>query len=178
MYQLQKHIGPLKFVLFIVLAIVIGVYIVKPLGSKAISDLKTELTQLSFIKTHKNSLSLADSLKSLELASEKSTALITAVPQDGRASYILDQFLKTAEADSLTLSDINSLDEVNHGNYLEYPFNITIQGLYPHLLKYLVDLENKNMVVIIRRLGLQAENMHKKELDINFELSAFVLTGK
>jgi len=123
-------------------------------------------------------MSLGDSLKSLEQASIKSQVLIKAVPQDGRASYILEQILKGAEKESLTLSDINSLDEVNHGHYIEYPFDINIRGLYGNLQKYIIDLENKNMVMKIRKLNIEAEGMNKKELDINLELSAFVLTSK
>jgi Tfp pilus assembly protein PilO len=123
----------------------------------------------------KENINLADSLKGLHESSQKSLELMQAVPADGRSSFILNKLLSGSKRYGLVLSDINSLDEVAHGSYLEFPFELSVAGEFIDLQKYLIDLENMDVVVKMRRLLINAPKMNKPSVKAHLEISAYVL---
>ncbi len=175
MYHIQKYLGVLTLSGLIALISLLTFYIFGPLGSDAYQNLIGQVTQYRTYQLAQSQFDLADSLKRLESASQKSKALLAAVPSDGRSSYILNQLLNGAEQYGLTIGGINALDEVAYTGYVELPFSLSLKGRFRPFNQYMAHLENMDMVIKVRQYLIQSPQLNQNQIEAEVSLSAYVL---
>lgn len=97
-----------------------------------------------------------------------------ALPARNQGSHVLNILVEDARKLELGIVGINGLDEIPFAGYRELPFELTLNGSFTDLVRYLHGLETRGMVVRIRRLDAKAEALNKSRVAAKLELSVFV----
>lgn len=97
-----------------------------------------------------------------------------AMPPQNQGSHVLDALESGARGMNLGLSGVTALDEVPFPGYVELPFELTVTGEFPNLVRYLRALETQGMVLQVRRLSARNESLNKNHMQARLELSVFI----
>ncbi len=177
MSQLNSILKPYKYQLLFALVMVFGLFIcygMLKLGYQQLQIASNDFAKFQMLKKGQGNFSLTDSLKLLEIASKKSDKLMQTIPKDGRASFLLSRLVDGAQKNNLRLSDIQTMEEISHGHYVEIPLSLSTNGDFIDLEKYFMYLENMDLSIKLRNLKIESVQINKPTVQANVELSAFV----
>ena len=177
--HLQRYLGQLIFLVVSVALVLFITLIVFPLGKFSYQEVQKQWHLKRQYEQAAANVGSTDSLRNYyQTVVHKAQKARSALPSDSRSSHIVEMLLAGAKPLDLSLDDILSLDEVDHINHIEYPFELTIQGEFPALRQYLAALESQDMVLKMRNLDIQSEGMNKSRIDARVGLSVYVIKDK
>ncbi len=176
MKLVYRYQSVLIFCVTLVLLIVLALYGVKPLLGYSFS-LFNEKRMVSYqLDGLEQRMGMADSLLQHNYKIwDKIQAVKKSVPTTGKASYILDQLLANARSKDLKITDIYSLAELEHNDFIEYPFELQLDGYFLPLQNYLIGLENLDMVVNLRSISIRTVKINFANVTADLQLSVFIL---
>ena len=173
---IQKYRGVILFASSIAILACFIYLGLKPLLSYSYSQYVNKKETSNQLIGLESKIGIADSLLHYNYTIwDKIQAVKSSVPSTGKASFILDKLLENARGEKLKISDMTSLSEVEYKNFIEYPFEIKMEGYFPHLYKYLAGLEGMDMVVNLRNISIQSIQLHKSQIIADVQLSVYIL---
>lgn len=178
-FFLQKYHAVLAFVLVLVIGTVFLNWGLKPLLHYSWQQYQNQNMKIRDLKKMGNQGAYLDSMiLSARKLQQEVEEIRTSVPSNNRSSYIHQEILQKAVNSKLTIGEVNMLQEVGHGDYSEYPFEMYLQGDFKSLLLYIDHLEKLNMIVQVRDLIMKTSSLNQNHLKATLQISAFILKSE
>ncbi len=175
---LQRHWGPLVFVLALLLTLAGGYGLIRA-GLFFYRQSLSEVADFQAFRSLQRNLGQADSLaRRYENWGRRLKAVQSAAPAENHASHVLQLLVEKAGDEGLTLSEISGLNEMPLRDAVEFPFELSLEGGFQNLARYIHALENQDMVLQVRRLSVQAEAMHQPGITARLGVSVYLPARK
>jgi hypothetical protein len=160
-------------------ALLIAALALAGIGWRAYQEVTAQAIRYRTYKSLQLGAGEADSLSIVYASILKEVRNIRqALPDRNQGSHVLNILVEDARKLELGIAGINGLDEIPFPGYRELPFEVTLNGAFTDLVRYLHGLETRGMVVRVRRLNAKAEAMNKSRVTAKLELSVFVPEGR
>jgi Tfp pilus assembly protein PilO len=156
-------------------AVLAGALALGAAGWRAYAEIAAQTGKYRNYKALQVNAGKADSLSAAYASiQEDLRGLRAALPEKNQGSQVLNTLVEDAQACSLSIAGITSLDEVPFPGYRELPFDVNLAGGFKDMVRYVHALETRGMVLQVRRLEAQAESINKARVKAKLELSVFV----
>jgi Tfp pilus assembly protein PilO len=171
---LRRYSGQSAF-LGMAIGLVVSAAVLSTVGWRAFRDFSDQAIRYRTYKAMQRDAGKADSLSEAYAGILKDMqAIRLALPAQNQSSHVLNQLVEGARKMELGIVGINALDEVPFAGYSELPFEVSLSGGFPNLVRYLHSLETQGMVLQVRRLTAESEAMNRAKVKAKLELSVFV----
>jgi Tfp pilus assembly protein PilO len=174
--QLEPHkykIGLALLALFCLMALTRLVF---PIGSVLWESWSEEMEKASILKEASGAtgklkeLSAGNKALAAELRSTKAF-----VPREKRLSEILRLMEEASHASGLSITNIQTQNEIPGKNYDEIPFTLSIAGTFHQAGMFINRLETSSLVVKCREVSLKTSRNKTGDLEGGLQISLFVL---
>ncbi len=106
--------------------------------------------------------------------SKKLRAFHQSSPEENHASHVMHLLVDQAKREEIILTEVTGLNEIRQSTSLEYPFELSLRGGFPSLVRYMHALESQDMVLRVRRFSIHSEAMHRNDITARFSVSVFL----
>ncbi|MHB9155784.1 MAG: type IV pilus inner membrane component PilO [Endomicrobiales bacterium] len=156
-------------------------YLMGPLKENyraSLDTLKQTETRLSEMK--RRAIELPKLQAEMTLLEQEVASLEQLLPKDKEIPGLLRTITKTAHRHQLRITNITPSGVIPLNNYNEVPFQITMQGNYHSLAKFLTELGQESRILSARNILFGAGSTTKETgtlININFTLVAYTFKG-
>lgn len=96
------------------------------------------------------------------------------LPQGTEGAFVLDLLMRNAESCSLSIKHLQAWEEKPGKTFRELPFDITLQGGFLEIHRFLTDLDSRPWALRMHHAELKSEALNRNRLSATLQFSVFV----
>ncbi len=167
--------APFLFAVILLVSLVILLFGIIPLGRWTFNWFSEGASQYSQYRSLQNIFPRLDSLEKLQVSLHASLSdLERALPKESPASAALGLISAEAQACSLTVVTLHSLEPVRWNSNIEFPFEIDLNGSFSQVYQFCNHLESGTLIVRIRQLQVESFKIHRADIRVKLQLSLYM----